>query len=141
METTANDIIKAALRAGACQKVKKANTIAALAELFFSPQGKEFCEEHNFPDIETFRSLDKDMLSELGIMVDAGGITAHNRKNITLVGRTHAELIYEGTEAKYTVVLMHGASAKIRAGSHAVVEVLNIECKVDYQTDKTAVLL
>lgn len=141
MDKIIRNIIRTAKKAGACGKIEEATDIRSLVKLFFSPQGKEFCEEKNFPPLATFLRLNETDMPKYGIYVDSGAITLRNKENIAIVGRTQAELIYEGIERRYTVILMHGATARIRACSHSVIEVVNIGCRVTYDIDKTVVLL
>ena len=41
-----------ALRGGACRKVMRIHDFPELIKLMFTPQGIEFCQDHNFPSVE-----------------------------------------------------------------------------------------
>lgn len=141
--TDIEDIKTEAVRLGACGKIRGAEDMAALVELFYSPQGKEFCQEKNFPTMKMLRSLGEGCeLADYGIFVDYGHLDTWNIGDITLAGKTHGDLEYEGVERKYTVILLHGAKATITARNHAVIEVINVSGReVKYDIDETVVLL
>ena len=50
-----SDVMQKAIRLGACDQSGKATDWKSLCWLFFTPQGREFCENNNFPSIEIFR--------------------------------------------------------------------------------------
>lgn len=126
---------------GACGKSGGVSDWKSLAWLFFTPQGREFCEEHNFPSLEMFRRI-KDSVAGHGVLVDAGGVVRSNDANIALIGDTVAELTYSGVECVRKVVLMHGAKARIKASGYAVLLIVNVGgCEVEIEKDETVVLL
>lgn len=138
---TVNEIMKAALLQGACAKSNGVTDWKSLCWLFFSPQGREFCEENNFPDIRMFREM-KDHVREYGVFVDTGTICRVNDANIGLIGDTTAELTYSGVETVHKVILMHGAKARIKASDYAVITLVNIGgCEVEIEKDNTVVIL
>lgn len=138
---TINNVMKSALRLGACAKSEGVSDWKSLVWLFFTPQGREFCEKHNFPSIEMFREM-KGEISRHNVFVDAGNIVCANRADIALVGNTSAELTYSGVECTHKVVLMHGAKVRIKASNYAVVLIVNIGgCEVEIEKDETAVIL
>lgn len=122
---------------------KGTETIEELAEIFRSPQGAEFCEEHNFPDIETWRELDSVYdLRRFGIYVDAGTVLMTNVPHVTLIGNTTKATLYYNELKRHTVTLMHGAKAKIVATGWAVVFVRNGKgCEVASETEDRAKIL
>lgn len=141
-QDTILDIIGAARRIGACARIDGATDIGSLASLLFSPQGKEFCTEHNFPSLQAFRELNKAFdMPKYGVYVDSNAVSLHNQGNIALIGKTQGELTYDGVERKYTVILKHGAKATIKARNYAVIEVVSVGCKVEYDIDETVILL
>lgn len=109
-------VIKDALELGACSKINKVNSLKKAVELFFSPQGREFCLENNYPSLETFRSLGD--LRKFNIFVDAE--FEKENEDVALIN-SHGELIF--TEGYHKVILMHGATANIKVGEAAVVTV------------------
>ena len=136
-----NEIMASANRFGACEKSKGVSDWKSLTWLFFTPQGREFCEEHNFPSLEQFRGVDS-VIAKYGVYVDAGNIQCSNDKEIALIGNISAELMYSGVECVHKVILMHGAKARITASNHAVILLVNIgNCEVEIEKDNTVVIL
>lgn len=115
----------AAIKLGACDKIDKVDGFPSLGRLFFSPQGQEFCEKHNFPTIDTFREIKDEVIAQ-GVYVDRGDIELPSQPYICLVGDTYAEIRASGVEYVHTILLMHGASATIEASNYAVLRVVNI---------------
>ena len=137
---TVNNIMKSASRLGACAKSEGVSDWRSLAWLFFTPQGREFCEQHNFPTLEMFRGMAD--VSGYGVWVDAGTVVRSGDANIALVGDTNARLTYSGVECTHKVILMHGAKAHIKASGYAVLLIVNIGgCEVEIEKDETVVIL
>lgn len=134
------EVINKAISAGACAKMASTANIGELVDLFFSPQGIEFCSKNNFPDLSTFRGL-KNELSEFCIFVDSKQIKSANNEFIALVGDTQGELIFDENKHVNTVVLMHGARAVIRASNYAVLNIANISCEAEVIKDETVIVL
>lgn len=96
-------------------------TIEELAAIFRTPQAQEFCLQHDFPTIETWRELAKEHdIARFGIYVDAGHVELRNEPFIALVGQTTAELSYDELK-RHNVLLLHGARATVEASAWAVV--------------------
>lgn len=126
---------------GACNKSGKVSDWKSLVWLFFSPQGREFCEEKNFPNIDTFRAI-KPQVEEFGVFVDSGNVSRSNDKVIALVGETCGELKFDKNNSTYKVILMHGAKAHITASNYAVILIVNVGgCEVTIDKDETVVVL
>lgn len=126
-----------ALSIGACDKIGKVVDYKSLVNLFFSPQGREFCEEHNYPSLDMFREISNDVKPHR-VFVDAGRIEAYNEPYIALVGDTHAKIKIHGVDCLYHVILMHGATAEIEASHYAVAQIINISGgEVAIHNDKT----
>lgn len=53
------DVTRKAIKIGACSESGKATDWKSLCWLFFSPQGREFCEENNYPSLDLFRGMAK----------------------------------------------------------------------------------
>jgi hypothetical protein len=123
-----NCIYKKAVALGLCGEfqasLKSAKSIADLATLFFTPKGIEFCTKHHFPDIESFHTLDKTALVKNNMYVDTY-LSLRNPEKVLLVGKTVAELTYDTPDKRHEVILMHGATALIKASGYAVVFVTN----------------
>lgn len=138
---TVNEIMQSASLMGACAKSKGVSDWKSLAWLFFTPQGREFCEKHNFPSLEIFREV-KDNVAKYGVFVDAGVVKRQNDADIGVVGDTLAELVYDDNTVVHKVVLMHGAKAKIKASHYAVILLVNMgDCEVEIEKDQTVVVL
>ncbi len=138
---TAKDIVKTASLLGACEKSGGVTDWKSLVWLFFSPQGREFCENNNFPSLELFQDMKKHV-APYGVFVDAGSISRSNDENIGLVGDTSAELVFDDPAKVHKVVLMHGAKARIKASNYVVILFVNVgNCPVEIEKDKTVVLL
>lgn len=138
---TVNDILKSAITQGACEKSSKATDWKSLVWLLFSPQGIEFCEDHNFPSLEQFQEIADEDSVQHGLYIDKGVVKVDN-SNIALVGNTRGEMVFDDASRVHKVIVMHGAEAFIVARNYAVVRVYNIgNNKIDIHRDKTAVIL
>lgn len=141
MQQPIRDIINSARSMGACQKLNKISDYRSLVTAFFTPQGIEFCEKHNYPSIKTMRAI-KEFVRSRGVYVDQSNVSLKGQQHICLVGDTHAHIEVQGVEFVYTIILMHGATATIHASNYAVIKVVNISGgKVEIIKDKTVVEL
>lgn len=129
-----------ALRGGACRKVMRIHDFPELIKLMFTPQGIEFCQDHNFPSVEVFRK-NRDSLEGLEVYVDAGNIALKGREYVCIVGDTDATIEAAGTKFIHTIILMHGSRAKITAKDYAVLNIININGKYSVKKEKTAIVL
>lgn len=135
---SANDIVKEATRLGACSKSGSVTDWKSLVWLFFSPQGREFCEENNFPNIEMFREM-KPYVKDWGVYVDAGNIELKNAPTVGVIGDTHAALSYSDNTKVHKLILMHGAKARVTLSHYAVLLLVNIgNCEIEIENDGTA---
>lgn len=138
---TVNEIMQSASLLGACAKSNGVSDWRSLTWLFFTPQGREFCEDNNFPSLEMFQGM-RDNISEFNILVDAGNVSRQNDVNVGLIGNTSAQLVYNDNTVVHKVVLMHGAKARIKASDYAVILLVNIgNCEVEIEKDNTVVIL
>lgn len=138
---TVNDIMKVASLLGACDKSHGVSDWKSLAWLFFTPQGREFCEENSFPTLEQFREMDS-QIANYGVLVDAGNVNRENDDKIALIGKTDAELTFTDSSKVHKVILMHGATAHITARNYVVILLVNIGgCEVLIDKDDTVVIL
>lgn len=141
MTAEIKEIQNAALELGACDKIEKVSGFPSLVRLLFSPQGAEFCEKHNFPDLATLQSI-KPKVKAHGVFVDSGEITLCGRQNTCLVGKTHATIKASGVNYTHTIILMHGASATIEVSGYAVLKIINISGReIKINKDNTVVVL
>lgn len=114
-----------ALNIGACDKISKVSDYKSLVDLFFSPQGREFCQNNNYPTLGMFRTIKEDV-KPYRVFVDTGSIETYNEPNIALVGNTHGKIKIRGVDSLYHVILMHGATAEIDISHYAVAQIINI---------------
>lgn len=124
-----------------CEKFTGNENLEQLLELFQSPQGVEFCQKYQFPDIEILRAFRGMEAIRHGIYIDAGHITLSNVARLTLVGDTVAELRYDDPSKRHEVVLMHGAKAHIEASGYSVVFVTKGGCEVTTEAQDNAKIL
>jgi hypothetical protein len=103
---------------------KGTENIEEIIRLFFSPQGVEFCQNYNFPDIKTLRRFKQYDVERFGVYVDAGRITLDNVRRAILIGETQATVICDKTQ-RYEVIMMHGAKAEVKASGWSVVCITN----------------
>lgn len=132
-----NSILSKAVGLGACAKSGTAKDWRSLVWLFFSPQGREFCKDNNFPSLETFREI-KGNIECYGVHVEED-VKAVNEDKAIISGT--AELTYHGTERAFVVILMHGAVVHLKVGNYAVVRIENIGGKYTIDNDGTAEVL
>lgn len=125
----------------ACCVFKGTEDIEQTVRLFTSPQGVEFCQKYNFPNIETLRKFKQYDIERLGVFIDAGRITISNARKVMIAGNTEATIICDN-RWRYEIVLMHGAKAIITASGWAVVSISNKnECEVHVNTTDRASIL
>lgn len=132
MEKVIERIIKEAKAKGACSLTSCVTDMASLVELFYKPQGVEFCIANKFPDMNTFRQLKAYAEPTHGLYVDRGKcVCINSNQNFAIVGKTDATIECNRL-GLYHVVLMHGASAKIMASKYSVIRVEKTsDCKVE----------
>lgn len=142
--TTIQKVMAHAAALGACKKSGEASDWKSLAWLFFSPQGREFCEENNFPGIPLWDDIKRECdTRELGIYIDEGNVKISDRVNTALIGRTEADLWFRSPDTVHRVILMHGAKARIHLRDAAVVLVVKVgtECEVEIDKDEISTVL
>lgn len=105
-----------------CRMFTGTENIEQVLKLFVSPQGIEFCTKHSFPTIEMCRRFKGPVAESLGVFVEQN-VSCRNLPMVFLVGKCHAELEYDENSTGHQVILMHGATAHIRASKWAVVYV------------------
>ncbi len=138
---TVSEIMESAAWLGACSKSEGVSDWKNLVWLFFTPQGREFCEENNFPPLGMFREMSKEV-ERYGVYVDAGSIKVCNAENIAVIGDTEAEMVFTDNSRVHKVILMHGGKARIEASNYAVILLVNVgNCEVEINKDETVVIL
>lgn len=131
------EVIDKAIGLGACEQSGKATDWKSLVWLFFSPQGREFCRDNNYPSLDMFRAM-KENIEVYGVNVEENTKAVNTDKAI--IGGT-AELTYHGTDKAYKVIIMHGASVRLKVGNYAVVRVENISGSFTVDNDGTGRVL
>lgn len=131
------DILIKAVGLGACSQSAKATDWKSLVWLFFSPQGREFCRDNNYPSLDVFRSM-KGNVELFGVHIEEDVKAINEDKAI--IGGT-AELTYHGTDKAFKVILMHGGNARIKVGNYAVVRIENISGDYEIINDGTGKVL
>lgn len=131
------DILIKAVGLGACSQSAKATDWKSLVWLFFSPQGREFCRDNNYPSLDVFRSM-KGNVESFGVHIEEDVKAINEDKAI--IGGT-AELTYHGTDKAFKVILMHGGNARIKVGNYAVVRIENIRGDYEIINDGTGKVL
>lgn len=129
---------------GACERATEATDWKSLAWLFFSPQGREFCATHNYPSIPMWSEIKRQHnTTQHGIYVDEGYITIRDNVNTAIIGQTEAKCIFSRPDTAHRVIVMHGATAHIKATDYAVVLVVKVgaDCTVTIDKDDTATIL
>lgn len=137
-----SEVIREARTLGACSGSGKVSDWRSLAWLFFSPQGREFCEEKNFPSLSMFQRMKPYNVEQFGVFVDLGRVSRSNDKDIALIGDTCGELKFDENKVVHKVMLMHGAKAHIKASNYAVLLIVNVGgCEVTIDKDETVIVL
>lgn len=100
-----------------------------LVEVFYHPQGVEFCQSHNYPSLEILRTFKNLRVERFGVYIDAGRISLHNPERVILIGTTTADITCD--KGGSNIIVMHNAGADITASDWAVVRVhYNDGCEV-----------
>lgn len=132
------EIIKTANILGACSQTNKVTDWKSLVWIFFSPQGREFCKDNNYPTIEMFRAM-KGNVHPYGVYVEES-VSLRN-EDAALIGQSDSKLHYSGVEKAYKVILMHGAKATLHVSNYAVVRLENISGEYEITGDGTGEVL
>lgn len=127
-------MIEEAIKFGACAKTLRVETPDQMAELFFSPQGIEFCQEHSFPSLWQFRNIDFDT-EKYGVYIDKE-VELENQ-DVALI-HSKGKLKFSGVDKSYKVILMHGSECEIEVSNYAVVK---LEGQAKIINDGTGVVL
>lgn len=128
---------------GACEMRNDASDWSGMAKLLFSPQGREFCQEKNFPDIQIWSRIKSAIKTEdYGVYVDSGTIEIDNPENIALIGMTNASVHFHGVDKSHRVFLQHGAKAIVKVTDWAVVLIVKCkDCDIEIDNDGTGIVV
>ena len=130
------EIINKAKQRGACQRIADVNNYTSAINLFFSPQGREFCISNNFPTLTDWQRLSKAKLREHNILVDADNITINSNGMVGIVGNTKAKIYATDPSKIHYIVAMHGCSIDVIASDYTIVVIecsSNVRISVDKQ--------
>ncbi len=118
---------------------KPLKTLDDLVEVFYHPQGVEFCQQHNYPSLDVLRRFKTLKVERFGVYIDAGEIRLHNPERVILIGNTKA--IIECDKGGSDIIVMHNAKAEIKAKGWSVVRVhYNRGCSVMQNRSDRAIL-
>ena len=116
---TAQEIKTQALSIGACSLIQSADSVADLAALLKTPQGREFYKKYKYPTIDVLREL-KDELVDYDIYVDAGFIAISDQSDAIIAGDTYAVISVRATDKPYFVSVIAGAKAIVNGYGYSV---------------------
>lgn len=134
------DLIKQeALSLGACDRVRSIKTLEGMIKLFYSPQGREFCQKMRYPSLKHFREH-KDVYNQIpGIYIDMGDVFSISPTSLA-VGNTHLHLACISPTFLYKSIATHGAVVDIFAANYAVVTATNIGGEFNVKADNTCII-
>lgn len=128
-----------AISLGSCNRVKSIKTLEGIIKLFYSPQGREFCQKKKFPSLEHFRQY-KDVYNQIpGIYIDAGEVHTLIPTSLA-VGDTTLHLACISPSCLYKTIATHGAMVNINAFNYAVVTATNIGGNFNVKADDTCII-
>lgn len=125
------ELLDGAKALGACRKTDGIDTLDKLVALYESPQGREFCREHNYPSAQQWERIrdhwGRDELRKQGIYVDEATVqSVCNPGTAVAVGAgtcLHATL--SGSDELQRIIAVRGARVTICAEDYAVFEAVN----------------
>lgn len=132
------NVITEAKKKGACGRIDDVQSIESLAELMYSPQGREFCEKTKFLRVDRLNHIANEA-EEHNVFIDKRNIitTAHKSAFIGSKGR----VLCSGTDAVYNIIIADNSHVEIVATDYAVVLVTSINGSYNITKDKTARIL
>lgn len=132
------NLITEAKSKGACGRIDDIQSVASLAELMFSPQGREFCEKTKFLRVDRLNHIASEA-EEYNVFIGKQNIitTAHTTAFIGSRGR----VLCSGTDAIYNIIIADNSHVEIVATEYAVVLVTSINSSYNITKDKTARIL
>ena len=143
-----NELLEGARKEGACQKARGVEDLDQLRDLYLSPEGLEFCINHNYPGHKAWKKIKehwgKAELGKRNIFIDDPvPVLQVNPGTIILVGKkTEAFITATGADEIQRIIALHGAKAKLGAKDYAVVDLIfDKDSRIEYELDKTSILL
>lgn len=130
--TTPREIIKDAIRLGACEDIHRLFSIGDLSsvtwgelvERFYDPKVLEFCEEKKYPTIDMLSDIPDGEQVRNSLFINRNGET--NKHHVLVAGDSAVTVLCSGADEVYKIVLMHGARATVKASDYAVVHIVEI---------------
>lgn len=144
MKDLVSHIITKAKKKGACDLINLSYTLEDLYKLYKSAQGREFCQEKNFPGYDLWKLIKRHSnIEPFNIFIDEGKLSFNMVHELTLIGKSNAEINCSGSDKRYIIQVQHGASIIINAKEYAVVVILNIGKgnKITINKDNTSRIL
>ena len=130
--TTPRDLIKQAIRLGACDDIHRLFNLGELNDVtwgelvpaFYTPKVLEFCRDKTSPTMEMLSEIPEEAGTAFNLFIDRDGVSAGHR--VLIAGESEVRVFCSKPEETYHIVVMHGAKAVIFACEYAVVEVTEI---------------
>ena len=144
MKDLVSHIVTKAKLKGACDLINLYDSIEDLYKLLFSPQGREFCQMHNFPGHNLWKLIKRRYdIKSFNIFIDEGEVALSYAHTATFIGKTKARINCFGSKNRYQIQVQHGASVEINARDYAVVVILNIGKgnRISINKDNTSIIL
>lgn len=85
MSEITKTLYEKALELDACDKFSGNEDANELIDLFFTPQGLEFCGKNNFPSMEDFGAFSGEPARRQGLYVNAGHISLEDEARVALL--------------------------------------------------------
>ena len=117
-----NTIVEEALNLGACNKISMGMGLDDLCSLLFTPQGREFCIQHDFPKSDDLRPIADNSLILNQIFRNKTKLRFHNPKDICLIN-SDGEIIIENPGFLHHIVLLEHSCLKLISKNYCVVSV------------------
>lgn len=141
MSAITDRIEKKARALGACPRLENGMTLSELADLLFTPQGREFCSAKDFPKVTDLEGIDPELLRSHGILTQGKEIVLYgSRPDICLIGVDGCTVRLAGLEALYHIIVLDGSDVTVEASGYAVasVDVSATSKVIVINKDKTA---
>lgn len=138
------DIVRKAIKLGACKKIAKVDDVKSLLELLYSAQGVEFFQKTQFPTIDYLRAAsDIYKIDKQNVFVDAKNVVLKNVKETILAGDITADIICDCNAFANTVIVAFGAKVHIKASNYTVLKIIKIsnDCEITIEKDNTVIIL
>lgn len=125
------ELLDGAKALGACRKTDGIDTLDKLVALYESPQGREFCAEHNYPSrlqwIHIREHWGREELRKRNIYVDEPTVQCvSNPGTVVAVGtKTCLHITLNNADNAHRVIAIRGTKVSICAEDYAVFEVVN----------------